>query len=147
MRSTFGKLRAARSKVLAAMLSAGFARQQLQDCLAEQGFPEEVFSKLREDSDAMWLTGLKFDGRTLDEWTRQKAPEPPENNRKALYALGGGLVGAVATGVVATLKQRKNSATPAQVPPPSAPDDTLTAAITQATLTLEPWWIKLRLIV
>jgi hypothetical protein len=93
MSTGFERLRVARSNVLAAMLSASFARQQLQDCLAEQELPHKLFSELRADSDTMWLPGLKFDGRTLDEWTRINNTGPVPAERKGRYALYGLLAG------------------------------------------------------
>lgn len=98
MPTGFERLRTARSHVLAAMLSASHARQQLQDCLAEQGFPHKLYAELRKDSDNMWLTGLKFDGRTLDEWTRRKPRDAPSQSNMLNYlfsALGGVVTGAV----------------------------------------------------
>ena len=102
MSTGFDRLRSSRKQVLEAMLAAGFARQQLHNCLAEQAFPEDVYTKLRDDSDKMWLYGLKFDGRTLDEWTRAK-PDVVLPQGRGVFAVGGlltGLLGAGASALV-----------------------------------------------
>ena len=99
MSTGFDRLAEKRELVLKAMLAAGYARQQLQDCLGEQAFPEEVYSKLRDDSDKMWSYDLKFDGRTLDQWTRAKPGKAAPPQRRGLYALGGALLGLTGAGI------------------------------------------------
>ncbi len=98
MSTGFDRLAEKRDLVLKAMLAAGYARQQLHDCLGEQAFPEDVYTKLRDDSDKMWSYDLKFDGRTLDQWTRSK-PSKASPQRRGLFALGGALLGLAGAGV------------------------------------------------
>jgi hypothetical protein len=115
MSTGFDRLAEKRDLVLKAMLAAGYARQQLHDCLGEQAFPEDVYTKLRDDSDKMWSYDLKFDGRTLDQWTRSK-PSKASPQRRGLFALGGALLGLAGAGVGGAVynKFKKKETPPAE---------------------------------
>jgi chromosome segregation ATPase len=119
--STFNRLRETRSKVLEALLASLFAQQQLQDCIANQGFPDEVHAKLHADVDKLWISSRSLDGRTLDEWTR-RSPNSISAPRRGLFALGGALGGAVGGAALATYVQKRSAppATSTTIPP--APD-------------------------
>ena len=136
--SRFALLRDTRRDVLTALLASVFAQEHLQDCLANQPFPDEVHAKLRADIDKLWNTNRKLDGRTLDEWTRNQ-PIPLEPNRRGAFALGGALIGALGgAGLTSYVKKKSDTSTTAVPPSNDVGGDiqTMMAAMAKAQETL-----------
>ena len=107
--SGFNRLSSTRRRVLDALIASVVAQQQLQDCLANQAFPDDVFAKIRMDVDKLWVPSRKLDGRTLDEWNRMP-PSEVAPNRRGVYALGGALAGALGGAALATYAKRNTQA-------------------------------------
>jgi hypothetical protein len=110
----FARLSQIRRRVLDALLASVVAQQQLHDCLANQEFPDDVFSKIRTDVDKLWTTSRKLDGRTLDEWNRIP-PSDANPNRSGVYALGGALAGALGGAALATYAKRNTQVNPTTI--------------------------------